>query len=235
MIVPAIHCPGGGRGRGQKLEDKAGKSVYKAPLEERIMEFDQVFDGNEIPVKPPAEDALAGMEEHMKSAENTKTEASPAEDELAKLRTENAELQDKYLRSQADYQNYRKRMSKDMAAMRNFAVIETVTPFIQLFDNFSMAVQAAKKSDNLDAIVKGLSMIDDQYKKSLDELNITRFDAVNAKFDHNLHEAVASENSDTVPEGVVIRQWNCGYKLGDQLLRPARVVVSAGPGEKKAQ
>ena len=91
-----------------------------------------------------------------------------------------------------------------------------------------MAQSAAEKSDNLDAIKQGLVMIIAQFDKALEEMSVRKFSAVGEKFDPELHDAVGREASDTVPDGVVIREWNCGYKIGEKLLRPARVLVSSG-------
>lgn len=148
------------------------------------------------------------------------------------LKVEVAELKDKLLRKEADYQNYRKRMAREVSDARRIGLCETVTPFLQLFDLFAMAMKAAEQSDNLAAIKQGMVMIQNEYQKALDELGVKPFDAAGAKFDPALHDAVSYEVSPTVPEGMVLKQWNCGYKLGDRLLRPARVVVSSGPEAK---
>ncbi len=149
------------------------------------------------------------------------------------LKAEVAELKDKMLRKEADFQNYRRRMAKEVGDARRLGLYETVTPFLQLFDLFGMAMKAADTSDNIAALKQGLAMILAEYGKALDELGVQKFDAVGIKFDPAWHDAVSYEVSASVPEGVVIKQWNCGYKIGDRLLRPARVVVSSGP-EKAA-
>ena len=74
-------------------------------------------------------------------------------------------------------------------------------------------------------------MIMNEYQKAMDELGIIKVNAVGEKFNPELHDALAHEASDDVPEGKVIKQWNCGYKLGERLLRPAKVVVSSGPAK----
>ena len=71
-------------------------------------------------------------------------------------------------------------------------------------------------------------MIMGEFFKAFEELGVSKLESVGKKFDPNLHEAVANEPSETVPEGEIIREWNCGFNRGDKLLRPARVVVSAG-------
>ena len=147
-----------------------------------------------------------------------------------------AALQEKYIYLQAEYQNYRKRMAKELAESRRFAVEETVHPFLTVYDFLTMAETAAVQSDNIEAIRQGLVMIIAEYRKAFDELGLKPFDAKGQKFDPELHDAVAHESSAEVPEGVVSKQWNCGFKLGDRVVRPARVVVSSGaPKEKESE
>ena len=147
------------------------------------------------------------------------------------MQAEVAQLKDQLLRKEADFQNYRKRMAREVSDARRIGLVETITPFLQVFDLFEMAMKAAETSDNVAALKQGLVMILDQYGKAIDELGVQKFDAVGSSFDPMWHDAVAYENNDDVAEGIIIKQWNCGYKLGDRLLRPARVIVSSGPAK----
>ena len=114
-------------------------------------------------------------------------------------------------------------------------VADTLHPFLNVCDYLNMADVAATTSDNIESIRQGLKMILGEFNKAFDELGVKSFSAAGEKFDPALHDAVASENSDTVPEGVVIRQWSCGFKLGETLRRPARVVVSSGPAKAEPE
>ena len=160
--------------------------------------------------------------------ENT-VSAEPELSETEKLQQQLTELQDKYLYLQAEYQNFRKRTARDISDARTHAVEDTLTPFLSVSDFLAMAQTAAEKTDNLDAIKQGLVMIIGQFDKALDEMSVRKFTSVGEKFNPDLHDAVGKEFSDDTPEGIVIREWNCGYKIGEKLLRPARVLVSAGP------
>ena len=167
--------------------------------------------------------------ESLEKAEETapadlKVEISPEE----ALKAEVAELKDQLLRKEADYQNYRKRMAREVSDARRIGLVETIMPFLQVFDLFEMAMKAAESSDNVAALKQGLEMILAQYGKTIDELGVQKFDTVGENFDPMWHDAVAYENSETAAEGVIVKQWNCGYKMGDRLLRPARVIVSSG-------
>ncbi len=155
------------------------------------------------------------------------------EEKIEALTAELNEAQDDLLRLKADFQNYRMRTAKEISNARIFGQTDTLLPFLQVFDHFNMAMAAAEKSDNMDAIKQGLEMILKEYKKGLDELGVISFDATGKKFDPKLHDAMTNEPSDEVEEGYVLRQWNVGYKLGERLLRPATVVVSSGPAQDK--
>ena len=168
------------------------------------------------------------------NVEDTAETAAEAVEEVPveeTLRKEVAELKDALLRKEADFQNYRRRMAREVSDARRMGLVETITPFLQVFDLFDMAMKAADKSDNVAALKQGLEMILAQYGKTIDELGVQKFDAVGSTFDPMWHDAVAYENSEDAAEGVIIKQWNCGYKMGDKLLRPARVIVSSGPAK----
>lgn len=155
-------------------------------------------------------------------------------EQIAELEKKVLEAEDKTLRVQAEFQNYRKRVAKDLATARVNSLTDTVAPFLQVFDHFSMAMQASESTSNLESLVQGLNMILGEFQKAMDELGVTKFNAVGEKFNPELHEAVANEPSDEIEEGIVIRQWFSGYKLGERLLRPASVVVSSGPAVEEA-
>ena len=160
--------------------------------------------------------------------------AEPEKSEEEKLREALAELQAKYLYLQAEYQNYRKRVAKDVADARSFAYADALGPFMTVFDFLAMADTAAVRSDNVESIRQGLKMIIAEFNKAFDTLGVKPLETVGQPFDPALHEAVAHETSESVPEGKIIRQWSNGFKMGEKLLRPARVVVSDGAPKPEA-
>ena len=78
-------------------------------------------------------------------------------------------------------------------------------------------------------------MIIGQFFKAFEELGVQKFESAGKDFDPKLHEAVSNEPSDEVEEGKIIREWSCGFKIGEKLLRPARVVVSSGPAKPQEE
>lgn len=184
---------------------------------------------------PAAEKAV----EPGKEAGAAETEAAgvewetPPEDgsaKLAELEKKLAEAEKQRLLALAEMDNQRKRFSKELEALRYRVTQDTLFPFLTVMDHFSMAVKAAEAPGaNVDVILKGMEMIANEFDHAFTDLGVEKIDASGKPFDPNFHEAVAEEPSDTVPAGVVIRQWSMGCKMGSRLLKPAMVVVSSGP------
>jgi molecular chaperone GrpE len=163
-----------------------------------------------------------------KPAAGAETAPEPTEEAaFSQLQSDLERFRDLALRSQADFDNYRKRSAREKEeAVRyaNGALLERLIPII---DSFELGLAAAGSAEN-SPILAGMSMVARQLTDFLTEAGVTSIDATGQDFDPNLHEAIAHERSDTVPEGKVIRQMRKGYKLKDRLLRPANVVVSSG-------
>lgn len=87
----------------------------------------------------------------------------------------------------------------------------------------------------MDAMKDGMKMILGEFSRALSDLGVERVEAVGKKFDPNLHDAISHEPSESVAEGNVIKQWSCGYKMGDKLLRPASYRSSAVAGAAGAE
>ena len=172
-----------------------------------------------------------GGEEKKKT--DPKAEETPEEpDYKAQL----AELQDKYLRKLAEFDNYRKRMAREFTETREQARRTTIGDFLTVYDYFSMGMAAIGQASDIAVLKQGMEMIWAEFQRVLEGLNVKEIESVGKKFDANIHEAMSQEASDTVPEGVVIRQWKAGFMIGDKLLRPAMVVVSTGkPSEPESE
>ena len=205
----------------KKHKDK--HSEDEKPLEEPLEK-----PTSEQAVPEDAEAGKAAAETWDAEPEEPAAPVEPEKSEEEKLRLALAELQAKYLYLQAEYQNYRKRVAKDIADARGFAYADALGPFMTVFDFLAMADTAAMQSDNIESIRQGLKMIIGEFHKAFDTLGVKPLETVGQPFDPALHEAVAHEASETVPEGRIIRQWSNGFKMGEKLLRPARVVVSDG-------
>ena len=137
---------------------------------------------------------------------------------------------DKYLRTAAELDNYRKRVAREKEELARFASERVVSALLPTLDNLERAVDAAQKHGAGDpALLEGITQVYSQFRRSLVEFGREEVVAnAGHPFDPNLHEAVGQVESGEYPEGHVIEQLQRGYKLADRLLRPARVVVSKG-------
>ena len=139
-----------------------------------------------------------------------------------------AELNERIVRLTADFDNFRKRAQRDKDEARQFANQGLLEKLLPVLDNFEMALTAVKGADP--SVRDGVQMILDQLLSVLKESGVEPVDALGQPFDPNLHEALSQEETTDAEEGTVVQQVQCGYKLNDRLVRPARVVVAKAPG-----
>ncbi len=129
-----------------------------------------------------------------------------------------AELNDKYLRIMAEYENYRRRTAKEKEESTSYAFSVAALNFLPLADNFERAVGYNPDDENITVLYKQLMDI-------LDKMNIKAFNSDGEKFDPNLHNAVMHEDDPEKDENVVVQTFVKGYKIGDKVLRHAMVKV----------
>jgi len=164
---------------------------------------------------------------------STKPKEKKLNEKISELEEQLKEAEDKILRIHAEYDNYRKRAARELAETRSYVKADTLTPILNVFDHFKMAVDAMDQTDDMKVVKDGMKMISSEFDKAMDDLGLEELNAIGKQFDPNYHEAVANEESEEEEEGTVIKQWRCGYKIGDRLLRPATVVVSTGKANKE--
>jgi len=152
----------------------------------------------------------------------------------AELEETIAQLNDRYLRLRADFENYRRRMAKEFAEERAKASQQTVSEFLNVHDYLMMAREHFGQGADLEQARQGLEMILNEFQKTFDNLGVKRIEAVGQDFDPNLHEAVGREPTTEMAEGKVLRQWKPGFEMNGKLLRPATVVVAVAPAETQA-
>jgi molecular chaperone GrpE len=153
-----------------------------------------------------------------------------SEDPTASLQADLDRFRDLALRSQADFENYKKRSAREKEEAIKYANSSLLERLVGILDNFELGLAAAKEQGSNSPIYSGMVLVQKQLNDLLTENGLQPIEAEGKKFDPNLHEAIAHEPS-AFPEESVIRQTRRGYRLKDRLLRPARVVVSSGPGK----
>jgi molecular chaperone GrpE len=160
--------------------------------------------------------------------------ASPGEtedDATEGLQVDLDRFRDLALRCQADFENYKKRAAREKEDAIKYANSSLLERLIPIVDNFDLGLEAARGEGEKSPIFSGMSMVLKQLMDFLTDQGLQPIDAAGQKFDPNLHEAIAHEPSQEVPENIVIRQTRRGYRMKDRLLRPSSVVVSSGPAK----
>src|SRR5256885_4478182 len=153
------------------------------------------------------------------------------QDELANVQADLDRFRDLALRSQADFENYKKRCAREKEEAIKYANSSLLERLVTIIDNFELGLAAAKEQGESSPIYSGMVLVQKQLNDLLAENGLQPIEAEGKRFDPNVHEAIAHEPSDQVPEGIVLRQTRRGYRLKDRLLRPAKVVVSSGPAK----
>ncbi len=164
-----------------------------------------------------------------KGKEAESAEQNKIQEEIEALRAEAADFKEKYMRARAELDNFRKRKVKDIDDTRRNSRIATIEEFLPVLDQFQMAMAAIESATDIETIKMGMTMIQNTFNQSFENLGVERIQTVGEEFDPLHHEAVSMEASEDVPTDHIIREWKAGFKLGDYLLRAPAVVVSSGP------
>ena len=153
------------------------------------------------------------------------------EQELLSLKQEHETLQSQYMRSAADFDNFRKRQSRDQDDIRQQLVCSTLSEILPVVDNFERARQQLNpEGEEAQALHRSYQGLYKQLVDVLKQQGVARMEVVGQLFDPTLHEAVLREESTEQPEDVVIEELQRGYHLNGKVLRHALVKVSMGPG-----
>lgn len=137
-------------------------------------------------------------------------------------------VDDRLLRLQADFDNYRKRVVRERQEIVQRANEELIADLLPALDHLDLAITAAVTHEANPVFVQGFQIVSDQFRAALKRFGLEHVDAHGQEFDPRLHEAIAFVPSAEVPESTVIQQTRRGYRLGTKLLRPTQVMVSSG-------
>ncbi len=148
--------------------------------------------------------------------------------DLEQARGERDQLRDRLARLQAEFDNARKRESKERQDARDYAIQGAVEPFLGVMDNFNLALKAEGSAEQLKS---GVEMILKQMDDALRGLNVQMVETVGAQFDPRVHEALGSIETKEFPDHQVVEEIRRGYKLREKLLRPALVRIASNPDQ----
>jgi len=195
------------------------------------------FDGEEEidASREEVTDEPHGLE--LVSADRKGDDPPPQQDAISRLQAqvdsltaEKASLYDQLLRRHAEFDNYRKRVERERAETYQRGRDDVLLQFLPVVDNFERALTSLETSEgDAEALRHGVELIHRQFKDALSKFGLEPVEAVGQAFDPHVHEAVTTEATDKHEENTVIEEFQRGYKIGDRLLRPAKVKVASSP------
>ena len=198
-------------------------------------EQDQTVEAIETPVTPDSA-AEAPDQTEVPAASDPADRLQQLEQELQTLKAEHETLQSQYMRIAADFDNFRKRQSRDQDDLRQQLVCSTLSEILPVVDNFERARQQLNpEGEEAQALHRSYQGLYKQLVEVLKQQGVARMEVVGQEFDPTLHEAVLREESTEHPEDVVTEELQRGYHLNGRVLRHAMVKVSMGPGPSEAQ
>jgi molecular chaperone GrpE len=154
-------------------------------------------------------------------------EEAPPEDPVAVAKRQAEEYLALAQRTQADFENYRKRMAREAAQAADRGVHKAVKELLPALDHLDLALRSAEKEGLAPELVQGIRLIQEEFASALGRVGVEAFSPAGEAFDPEQHEAMASHPADGAEPGTVIEVYQQGYRLGGNVLRPARVVVAA--------
>lgn len=149
---------------------------------------------------------------------------------LERKTNEAAEANEKFLRTYADFDNYRKRMQRDLAEFRKYANEQMVLELLKVVDHLGLALKHASEAGEAgQGLQQGVELVHKQFLDVLEKFGVKRFSADGEAFDPAKHDAMMQVATDDVPENTVVQVFQDGYLYHDKVLRHAKVSVSKKP------
>ncbi|AEA33456.1 nucleotide exchange factor GrpE [Hippea maritima] len=170
--------------------------------------------------------------EELKDTKNSQPKEQK-ETEQKDYQEEYNKLKEEYLRLYAEFDNYRKRILKEIEDAKESAKRSVINDFLTILDNLEKAIEMAYQ--HKDAIIEGIELSIKSFKDMLKKHGVEEISPEKENFDPNLHDALMTQPSDELPKDTVIQTVQKGYIYKDKLIRPAKVIVSAGSANNENQ
>ena len=168
-------------------------------------------------------ESLTDEKEEIKEVTEEVKKENEEKSELQKKQIELDELDDRYKRVFAEFENYKKRTQKERESLYNSVLGDIITNILPIIDNLQMAVNAECKDEGYK---QGVELVEKQFKEFLSKNNVQEIPAVGEIFDPSVHQAISSVQDDTKQQGEIVQEFRKGYKLGSKVIRPSMVVVN---------
>jgi len=186
-------------------------------MEEKNPQSEEILNGEACVPEEDAEDSQL----------ESKSDSDLLEECRAELEAVKAEASTIRLRALAEMENFKKRLQREKDEQVKYAAEKVLGDLLPTLDNFDLALQYGSQSEECRNMMVGVEMTRAMLLEALKKHGLLPVGEPGQEFDPNDHEAVGQEESDTVAAGAIIRVMQKGYRLGDRLLRPARVIVAS--------
>ena len=202
----------------EDLEEESAKKAKEAEAEkEEAAEENEAEEAEEETAEADSEDAEEPKEK--KGLFGKKEKKDPLKEKIQ-------ELQDKYVRQVAEFDNFRKRTDKEKSQMFEQGQANVLEKILPVVDNFERGLASSPEDEQGKAFADGMNMIYQQLMKQLEDLGVSPSEALGQEFDPNLHNAVMQVASEEYESGVVAQELQKGYKFHDTVLRHSMVAVA---------
>lgn len=181
----------------------------------------EAVDAESQAEQPEAAEAAEG------AAEGAADESNELQKQLEEARQQLEEAQQRWLRAQADFDNFRRRTRQEKEQLIQYASMNVLEQLLPVIDNFERAVASSVESKDFDSLAKGIDMVFRQMMGVLENEGLKPIDAVGSAFNPEVHQAVMQVESDEHEEGIVVEEVQKGYMLKEKVLRPSMVKVSS--------
>ena len=198
-------------------------------MQEKLELPEEARDDNGV-TAPPAEQPETDLtdQETEESPENIQQneEVTSLNDQLLEKTEELHALNDKYLRLAAEFDNYKRRVQRDQRDTIRYANEKLFEDLLPTLDNLERALQSGREQAKIEGLLEGVDLTYKHFLDTLQKMGIKQITSVGEVFDPAQHQAVGQVESTTVPENVVVDEYQKGYFLHDRILRPAMVTVA---------
>ena len=208
------------------------KTSFEEQLEKKVQQGSKTASDEPSAADQPSEDAqaaeTAGNSEPVAEAVSGEVgSADVADDDITALEAERDALQDQLLRARAEFDNYRKRTAREIERIRKTAAESLVRDLLPVVDHLELALQHADEASR--AVTEGVEMVARQFTEVLSRHGVEPIPALGEPFDPNVHEAMMQRPDAEAAPNIVLEEFQRGYRMGEVVLRPSKVVVSSGP------
>jgi|SRR5690625_2456874 len=213
----------------QTMEEKNKESTDEVKQEETEAQVDETAEQRYEEPAEVEDDVADLVEETEEVTEEAKTDkednVASFQAEIESLKEQLDKLENRLLRTQAEYDNYRKRTDKERVQARKYEAQALATELLPVIDNFERALQTEVDESNK-GFYDGVQMVYEQLLQALASQGVEVMDVVNKPFDPNLHHAVMQEEDETIDSNIITEELQKGYMLKDKVIRPAMVKVN---------